>query len=455
MTFDPQLSVIRFGLGLGPRHDVPAHASVLVDELYTPVSHPITPFAQQSPTMADIRQATRDRRAANGTERETIVAEQGREMRRAISGVRDQGILTRFARAVDAPTGIAERLTAFWGDHFTVLPRNGVAYHLITGYIEEAIRPHIGGKFRDMLRTATLHPMMLLFLEQAQSVGSGSVYGKRRKRGANENLAREILELHSLGVDGPYTQTDVSEFADLLTGLHYTAERGFSFDIRGAEPGAETVMGVAYARQDSLDNVLTALDDLASHPSTATHLAFKMAQYFVDDSPQDDLVAAMAATFVASDGHLGEMVATMLNHPAAWATPMTKIKPPDHFVASGLRALAVQGNALIRADRRITRLVFQTPMRVMGQPWQRASGPDGWPEISSNWITPQAMAGRINWAMQVPRLMMKGRLPDPRDFVQSSLGRHASADVIFAAGAAEGREEGIGVVLASPPFQRS
>ena len=455
MKFDPQLSVIRFGLGLGPRHNAPRNVASLVDEIYAAPRHTITPFSQQSPTMADIRQERRERRASIGTDRENIVAEKGRAMRRSIAAVRDQGVLIRFARAVDAQTGIAERLTAFWADHFTVLPRNGVAYHLITGYVEEAIRPHIGGKFRDMLRQATLHPMMLLFLEQAQSVGANSRFGKRRGRGANENLAREILELHSLGVDGPYTQADVSEFADLLTGLHYTAEKGFSFDARGAEPGSETVMGVTYARQASLDNVLTALDDLADHPSTATHLAFKMAQHFVDDEPPADLVSAMAASFTASDGHLGEMVTTMLDHPAAWGTPMTKIKPPDHFIASGFRALGVQGTALIRADRRLLRMAVMTPMRVMGQSWQRASGPDGWPEVSRNWITPQAMAGRINWAMQVPLMMMKGRLPDPRDFVQSSLGRHASADVIFAAGAAEGREEGIGVVLASPAFQRS
>ncbi len=455
MSFDPQLATIRFGLGLGPQHDLPRSVDALLVEARATPIHAIAHFPDVRPTMADIRQATRDRRAANGTDQEDAVAEKSRQMRRAMAEFRDQSMRAHFARAVDAPTGFAERLTAFWADHFTVLPRNGAAYHLVSGYVEQAIRPHIMGHFRDMLRTAGLHPMMLLFLQQSQSVGAKSVFGLRRKRGANENLARELMELHSLGVDGPYSQTDVTELADLLTGVNYVAEKGFRFDPRGAEPGAETVLGVTYSDHDSLANVEQALDDLAAHPATAQHLAFKLAQYFVADAPDTGLVQAMADAYRLSDGHLGTMVEQMLDHPAAWAGSPARIKSPEQFVASGMRALAVQGTGLLRSNRRSLRLILHTPLRVMGQPWQRANGPDGWPEIGTDWITPQAMAGRINWAMQAPRHLMKGRLTDPRDFVVQALGRFAAQDVIFAAGASEGREEGVGIVLASPAFQRS
>ena len=455
MTFDPYLATIRFGMGLALRHPLVQHADDLLAEAASPPAHKITPFDQQRPTMAALRQANRDRRRATDTDQEEIELAKYREMRRAMAEERDQSMRSHFARAVDAKTGIAERLTAFWADHFTVLPRNGAAYHLISGYVEQAIRPHIMGRFHDMLRAAGLHPMMLLFLEQAQSVGADSVFGTRRKRGANENLARELMELHSLGVDGPYTQTDVTEFADLLTGLSYVAEKGLRFDTRGAQPGAETVLGVTYSQHDSLDNIHAALDALADHPATAQHLAYKLAQYFVADSPPDDLVQAMADQYRASDGNLGAMVETMLAHPAAWAGVPARVKPPEHFIASGMRALGVQGIGLIRSNRSSLRLVLHTPLRVMGQPWQRANGPDGWPEMGTDWITPQAMAGRINWAMQAPRQLMKGRLSDPRDFVTIALGPYASQDVIFAAAAAEGREEGVGIVLASPSFQRS
>lgn len=455
MSFDAELATIRFGLGLSPRHDVPRSVDALLEEARATPRHPITAFPDVRPTMADIRQGTRDRRAARGTDQEEMVVEKLREMRRAINEERDQALRIHFARAVDAPIGISERLTAFWADHFTVLPRNGASFHLISGYIEQAIRPHIMGRFEDMIVAAALHPMMLLFLDQSPSVGAGSVFGIKRKRGANENLARELLELHSLGVDGPYTQTDVSELADLLTGVSYVAEKGVRYDPRGAEPGAETVLGVTYSDHDSLENVQTALRDLARHPATAQHLSYKLAQYFTRDEPSPDLVSAMADTYLASDGNLGSVVARMLDHPDAWAGPPSKIKPPDHYVASGLRALGVQGIGIIRSNRRTTREVFHVPLRVMGQPWQRANGPDGWPEIGTDWVTPQAMAGRINWAMQVPRKMMKGRLSDPRDFVTEALGRFAGEDVLFAARAAESREEGIGIVLASPAFQRS
>lgn len=455
MRFDPQLATIRFGLGLSPRHNLPRDVDALMAEARATPPRPITPFASARPSLADMRQANRDRRQVAGTDQEEIVMERRREMRRAMAMELHRTMAATFARGVDAPTGIAERLASFWIDHFTVLPRNGVPEHLLSAYAEEAIRPYIMGRFPDMLRAAALHPMMLMFLDQVRSVGANSDLGLRRKRGANENLAREILELHSLGVEGPYSQTDVSELADLLTGVTYNPDRGFRFNQGAAEPGAETVLGYRFAERDSLENVHAALDAIALQHATANHLAFKLAQYFVADAPDPALIEAMAERYLETQGDLAAVVEQMLAHPAAWTLSFGRIKPPAHFLVSGMRALGVQGSWLMRSNRSTLRRALRTPLRVMGQPWLCANGPDGWPEIGTDWISPQAMAGRINWAMQAPRWMMKGRLSDPRDFVTDALGRNVPPDVVFAAAAAEGREEGIGLVLASPAFQRS
>ena len=455
MTFDPHLATIRFGMGLNPRHALPRDAAALLAEIDADTAYPIAPFAKAKPTALAFQDASRARRKAVDTDGEEAAIEALRDLRRAANTVRDDALRATFARAVEAPTGIAARLTSFWADHFTVRARNGALRHLVTPYIEEAIRPHINGRFSDMLRAVVVHPMMLLYLQQTRSVGENSEIGKRSARGLNENLARELLELHTLGVDGPYTQADVRELANLLTGLNYGAKRGFFFDPRAAEPGAETVMGVRYATQDSLANIMQAVDDLAQHPATARHVAFKIAQFFVSDQPPAPLVDHLTQVFRATQGDLAQVTAALIDHPQAWARALQKVKPPPHFIGSGLRALGVEGIVIARAGTRSTRSVIDRPLRVMGQPWENPVGPDGWPEDSRLWVTAQGMAARINWGMQSPRRIMSGRMPDPRDFVNDALGPYVSQDVVFAAGAAEVRDEGIGIVLSSPAFQRS
>ena len=256
-------------------------------------------------------------------------------------------------------------------------------------------------------------------------------------------------------MDGVYAQADVRELAELLTGLTYNGQRGFFYDERFAEPGAETVLGITYDAVDGLDNILHAIDDLAVHPQTARHIAGKIAAAFVADTPDVSLVDAMTAAFVATDGFLPSVYAAMLDHPASWHVNLQKIKSPQRFITSAMRALGVTGDQVDQASGRNTRALFVAPLRVMGQPWERPNGPDGWPEDSTDWISPQGTAGRISWAMTAPRNLVQNRLPDPRDFVQTALGSLAGQDVIFAASAAEVRDEGVGVVLASPAFQMS
>ncbi|MEN8895450.1 MAG: DUF1800 domain-containing protein [Yoonia sp.] len=455
MAFDPTLAAVRFGSGLSPRHDLPQDVGAVLADVQRPFGFDIPGFDEARPTIRDFQIAGSARRKAEGTDDEARAKQAYRDVRTAANIAHNDALQATMARHIAGPLGFKARLASFWADHFTVKLRNSTQTHLVTPFVEDAIVPHLDGNFRDMLRAVVIHPMMLLYLQQAQSAGPNSVVGQRRRRGINENLARELLELHTLGAGGPYTQSDVRQLAELLTGLTYTTKQGFFFHKRMAEPGAETVLGVTYDRVDSLANILTAIDDIADHPQTARHIAFKLAQDFIADDPPAAMVDAMAAVYQRSGGDLLAVYSAMLDHPTAWDMPLRKIKTPFRFITSGLRALGMTSSEVVALTDPMIRNTIVRPLRVMGQPWERPAGPDGWPEISETWISPQGMAGRITWAMQAPRRLLQGGVPDPRDFVQTALGALATQDVIFAASSAEIREEGVGLVLSAPAFQRS
>ncbi len=359
-----------------------------------------------------------------------------------------------LARAVHTQDGFRERLSLFWADHFTVRATNGVFRHLISTYIEEAIRPNVAGRFGDMLVAVVNSPMMIRYLDQHRSMGPNSPDALRRDRGLNENLARELLELHTLGVGGAYVQADVRELAELLTGVTTNAQRGVYFRARQAEPGSETVLGVTYGGdEEAMAHVTAALRDLAVHPDTARHLARKLAIHFVGPTPEDALIELMAARYLESDGALVPMYEVLLADEASWSPVAENVKRPFDFIASSLRALGVPREAILDATRQELNRFVRRPLTVMGQLWQSPVGPDGWSEDAENWITPQGMAGRITWSMQMPEQLLD-RLPDPREFVFHALGPTPPDAVIFAANAAETISDGIGIVLASAAFQR-
>jgi uncharacterized protein (DUF1800 family) len=295
--------------------------------------------------------------------------------------------------------------------------------------------------------------LMLHYLDQQGTAGPNSPQAQKypNRLGFNENLAREMIELHTLGVGGPYTQTDVRELAELLTGLAFRAETGTDFRPPLAEPGAETILGQSYGGDGpaTLHDIHAALHDLARHPATARHIAGKLATHFVADAADPDLVAKIEKTWLATGGDLLSVYEALLTHPAAWDPAPGNVKQPFDYIASACRALDIPADVL---TRRVVPLV-QTPMRLMGQFWQEPMGPDGLPEEDRAWISPQGLAARVQWAFMVPQLFRED-LPDPRDFVDTALGSRAPDAVRFAASAAETRADGIGVVLASPAFQR-
>ena len=232
-------------------------------------------------------------RAANKANRAGTADAADRLQKARRAALLEFGIAHRatMARAVYTAAPFRERLVHFWTDHFTVAAKNLPTLITIPPMIDEAIRPHISGKFVDLLEAAEFHPAMLVYLDQQNSTGPNSVQGKRKGQGLNENLAREMLELHTLGVKGGYSQTDVRELAELLTGIKYLSKRGVFYAKRFAEPGAETIMGRTYGGpKESQAHIRAFLEDVALHPETAKHLATKLAVHFVGGEPDRGFV---------------------------------------------------------------------------------------------------------------------------------------------------------------------
>ncbi|MEM8731395.1 MAG: DUF1800 domain-containing protein [Pseudomonadota bacterium] len=437
----------------------PQSASALIDALDAPDRiarrFPIEDFEVFNERILDLRVLKRQLRNTSDPARRDAARDKVRAAVRATAQARGQWATNTLLRWAQTPSGFRERLVSFWADHFTAIGKSELLRYANSIFVETAIRPHVTGRFADLLIAATTHPVMMNYLDQLTSVGPNSLAAARQPRleGINENLAREIMELHTLGVGGPYTQDDVRQLAELLTGITYRPRHGRQFIETRAEPGSETILGITYPDQPSLETIRSALTDLALHPATAAHLARKLAVHFVSDTPDPALVAHLAARYLDTGGDLMAVYAALLEHPLAWDPAPANVKPPFDFMASAFRALGLTGEPIQSMSYRQIRLRLFVPLSVMGQTWRAPSGPDGWPEEDAAWITPQSLATRLQWAMAAPQGFVPD-LPDPRIFVDQALGPFASEPVRFAANAAETRSEAIGLVLSSPGFQR-
>lgn len=299
-----------------------------------------------------------------------------------------------------------------------------------------------------MLVAVETHPAMLAFLDNQQSIGPNSRGGQRRGRGLNENLAREILELHTLGVDGGYSQADVTALAAMITGWTFVGRRGrqgepgdFLFNANLHEPGAHTLLGRAYA-DDGFAQGRRALGDLARHPATARHVATKLARWFVADEPPAKLVAALAETFRKTGGDLAAVSAALISSNEAWSAPATKLRTPFEFVVAAWRALGRQPDFG----------PMERALLAMGQPLWRPPGPNGFTSDARMLAAPDALRARIDFAAVWAR--QAGGGVDPRALVETALGPLASLQTRQAAGRAESRPEAIALLLMSPEFQR-
>ncbi|MFV1465316.1 MULTISPECIES: DUF1800 domain-containing protein [unclassified Phaeobacter] len=468
MRFDGELAEIRFGCGLSPLHAPAAGPERLLADLQAPDHAAQTwPIPGFDAALADARAYSAARRARKAAAGSPDFEMRDRDLKHQRALMRDHQadwFVRRLLRCVTTPHGFRERLALFWADHFTAQGKIAALRYAATPYVETSIRPHIAARFEDLLIAAVTSPLMLHFLDQHRSTGPNSRRAKRvaqrqgRVVGLNENLAREVLELHTLGVGGPYTQQDVRQLAELFTGMIYDTTEGFKFAPGWAEPGAETLLGKRYdAEVTGLAAIKQALRDLARHPATADHLAHKLAVHFTRDTPDPALVAHLAARYRATSGDLTQVYAALLEHPAAWQPDLENVKPPFAYLASACRALALPAAALTGLNRAQVNRFFLRPMQRMGQRWEVSNGPDGWPEADATWITPQALAERLRWCMSVPTQVMvqgAGPLPAPLQLLRSALGGRETAQLRFVATAAETEREAIGLILASPAFQR-
>ena len=249
----------------------------------------------------------------------------------------------RFDAALSAEIGFVERLVWFWSNHFCVSADKGPVRSLCGTFEREAIRPHVRGKFADMLLAVETHPAMLLYLDNAQSIGPHSFAGQRRGKGMNENLAREIMELHTIGVRSGYSQADVTNFAKVITGwsiVPLKQEFGgvFMFNERLHESGAERIMGHDYDG-GGFEQGRAVLLALARSPATAKHIASKLARHFVADEPPPSLVEGLAKRFRDTDGDLMEVSRILVTAPEAWDAPPSKLRRPSEWLVNALRAL--------------------------------------------------------------------------------------------------------------------
>ncbi len=358
--------------------------------------------------------------------------------------------LAQLQRGVIADCGFTERLVVFWSNHFCISASKGGLARMWAGSFErEAIRPHVLGRFGDMLKAVEQHPAMLFFLDNQQSLGPDSRAGQNRNRGLNENLAREIMELHTLGVGGGYSQDDVTSLARIITGWTYAGRQGqlgapgtFVFNANAHQPGAQAVMGKIY-EPNGVAQGEAVLADIARHPSTAKFIATKFVRHFVADDPPPALVARLADVFGKSDGDLKLLATALLDSDEAWKAPLTKVRSPYEFLVASGRLLAQIPDDPTR---------YLNGLNVLGQPLWSPAGPNGFPDTNAAWAAPEGMKLRLDISAQIASRLADSI--DPRDLLELVAADAASPETRRTIERAESRQQALALLLMSPEFQR-
>ena len=358
--------------------------------------------------------------------------------------------LARLQRAMLVDCGFTERLVVFWSNHFCISASKGELARMWAGAFErEAIRPHVLGRFADMLKAVEQHPAMLFFLDNQQSLGPDSRAGQNRKRGLNENLAREIMELHTLGVGGGYTQEDVTSLARIITGWTFAGRKGqlgapgsFAFNANAHQPGPQLLLGKTY-EASGLAQGEAALADIARHPSTANFIATKFVRHFVADDLPPALVARLRDVFVRTDGDLKAMATALVDSDDAWKAPLTKMRSPYDFLVASGRLLA-----RVPEDPGF----YLGSLNLLGQPLWTPAGPNGFPDTAAAWAAPEGMKLRLDIASQMGARL--GPNVDPLDLLEFAAADAASVETRKTIERAESRQQALALLLMSPEIQR-
>ncbi|HXN79769.1 MAG TPA: DUF1800 domain-containing protein [Steroidobacteraceae bacterium] len=368
-------------------------------------------------------------------------------------------VIARLQQAVSTERPFLERLTQFWTNHFAVSIDKQFLSGLAGSFEREAIRPHVLGNFSDLLLAVETHPAMLLYLDNHLSVGPHSEAALRlqrraqpRKIGINENLAREILELHTLGVGGGYTQADVTAFAEVITGWSIGGAEGgrfaagvpgrFLFRSEVHEPGAKRVRDRRYG-DGGYGQGVGVLRDLAVHPSTAHFVAGKFARHFIADEPPREAVARLAQAFTTSGGDLPTVYRALIDSREAWEEPLAKYKTPSDYIISGYRGLGLPVDA---------QHAPLAPFEVLGQRTWSPGSPAGWPDRSADWDGASALMKRIEWADAVGQRV--GSRCDAVKLAPQLLGANLSTATAGAVAHAASAAQAVTLLLAAPEFMR-
>lgn len=490
------IASLRFGMGFRPGETPPGSVEDLLAQLEAgrreTLAFPDGGPAAARERLADAAQAFAALRLAEKSRDPVSKRAHRLRFRAGLNNLLFKDEHARFMQGVLSPHGFNERLAGFWFDHFSVHTlKEGFTRLLVPLYEAEAIRPNMAGRFADLVKASVLHPAMLIYLDQVKSFGPTSSAGLKRQAGLNENLGRELLELHTLGAGGGYSQEDVRNAAFVLTGM--TVDRKTyrpRYSLGMAETGAWSVLGKPYGgTRRGQGDILAMIEDLAAAPQTRAHICTKIARHFLSDRPPADVVAAMEAAWKRHDGELAAVYGAMLRDRQSWENEGQKAKPPFDFIISGLRALSAEkddlqdrglaplktamampaaakdtGGAMTEAplpavdmpDAAIRKLRLN-PLTVLaaarlGQPLWRPPSPAGFDDSFSTWIAGGPLTGRIAWArLAVAKL---GDEHDPRRFLRETLGDAARQDTIDIVSKAPNRQLGLALVLASPEFNR-
>ena len=379
----------------------------------------------------------------------------------------------RFLAGFETEAPLRERLVRFWSNHFAVSTQKPQCALFVGAFEREAIRPNVTGRFADMVLAAERHPAMQLYLDNAQSIGPDSLAGQRVRKGRNENLGREILELHTLGVDGGYTQDDVIALANILTGwsidrrpglagpagpagpaarminaaMGGEAENGFRFFPPRHEPGEKILLGRRYP--EGYRGGVQALTDLAHHPATARHIATKLATHFIADSPPEASIKRIETAFLDSGGELMKVYEIIIDDPAAWRPEPAKFRSPVEYVTAAMR---IAGAEKLAALDEKTVGPFMQSARAMGEMPFAAPSPQGWPDTSDSWTGSDAVLQRVEWANAAAQRL--GATSDPVALADSALGPLLNPETRIQIARAASPAQGLALLFASPEFQR-
>jgi len=434
MDLRSAIAAIRFGLGRRMGNALPGDPAAWLDRQIAPPGPQRTGPGLKPPLTLTDALAAYSRRAKPAD---------APAIRREIARMTEDDAVAWVGHCLLSDAPFQDRLTNFWANHLTTSRRVRNAGMFTGPYIRDVVRQHLFGRFADMLIGAARHPAMLIYLSNGRSVGPNSSVGRRLGRGLNENLAREILELHTVTPAAGYTQHDVIEFARILTG--WSPDRnsqgsGFAFRAGAHEPGPKTLLGRRFPEGE--EGGIEALRYLAEHPATHRHLATKLACHFVADDPPASAVDHLYAVLRDTRGDLGAVSRALARLPEAWSPPLSKVRAPIDYVLAVGRAVGATGTQARR---------LHGAMRSMGQPLWSAPQPVGWPDVAEEWAVPEALMHRIEWANAIAG--RAGR-HDARELAQACLGPLASADLLREAARAGSPQDALTLVLVSPEFQR-